>query len=739
MKRYKEQDKLHSYDYLIGYLTKLPHDLPETMWVALTEILDHFHQQHQGEMDSYGLPLLSQNLLTAIVLTEEMGISGATISALLLQLPLQRETITPKQVEERFGADVLYLTRLLDKVSDLYAQNRVTATENFSHFLLSFVEDVRIIMILIAERLVQLRLADRHLDSEQQAQLSIEVSFLFAPLAHRLGLYNIKSEMEDMCLKYTDRKTYTYIRDKLASSKNSRDAYIAKFIQPLEEALTRAGLKFTIKGRTKSISSIRNKLIKQKIEFESIYDLFAIRVILDAPLEEERSQCWRVYSIVTDMYQPNPKRLKDWVSIPKSNGYESLHITVMGPERKWVEVQIRTERMDEIAEKGLAAHWRYKGIKSETGLDDFMTSVRQAMESKSATPEELIQSFRMNLYDEEIYVFTPKGDLLKLPKGATVLDFAFAIHSGLGTKTVSAQVNGRNVSIRHTLQNGDTVSINTSPNQTPNADWLRFVVTSKARNKIRQALRAESERAIEITREELHRRLRNRKLEYDEALFTKVIKRKGYKAISDLYREIHQGQIDLNSFLDEYKQAQEQEQQAAGLKQKQEEQLSADSYYIPTHTEKLTGEKEDILTIDNNISGIDYQFSKCCNPIYGDRIFAFVSRNGIKIHRMDCPNALDMFHRFGYRILKARWKGNGEEGQEIELRVIGNDQLNIVHAVVNQVNSEEGVNLRNYSIKSTDGLFQANLNIHLRNPRLINSLLKSIRDLSGVKSVDRLR
>lgn len=733
MKRYKELDKLVSLDLLLERLAELPHDLSDKELQDLVPILQSFELETRGEMDRFGLPLLSQKLLTSIALAEEVGVGGASIIALLLQLPVQRGAVKESRVRELFGEDVLHLVELLQKVGDLYSKSTVITSDNFSHFLLSFAEDVRIILTLIADRLVQLRLADKHLDAEGQADLSIEVSFLFAPLAHRLGLYSIKSEMEDMCLKYTDRSTYNFIKDKLAETKRSRDAYIAKFIEPVEKALKAVGLKFSIKGRTKSISSIRNKLVKQKIEFEAIYDLFAIRVILDAPLEEERSQCWKAYSIITDMFQPNPKRLKDWLSIPKSNGYESLHITVMGPEQKWVEVQIRTERMDEIAEKGLAAHWRYKGVKSETGLDDFMTSVRQAMENKSASPEELIQNFRMNLYDEEIYVFTPKGDLVKLPKGATVLDFAYAIHSGLGAKTVSAQVNGRNVSIRQPLNNGDTVSVNTSSNQTPSADWLRFVVTSKARSKIRQALRVESERAIAITKEEMHRRMRNRKLEYDEALFVRLLKKKGLKVTSEFFHEVNEGRIDLNVFLDEYKQAQEAPSQGSD-----EGPLSADKYIARTEAEKIVEEDDNILTIDNGISGVDYQLSKCCNPIYGDRIFAFVSRSGIKIHRMDCPNALDMFNRFGYRILKARWKGDARQGVEIVLRVVGHDNLSIVHSVVNQVATVEGVTLRDYSIKSADGLFQALLNLHLHNPSQVNTLLKTVREVSGVKSVERL-
>lgn len=732
MKKYRDLDKSTTIELLIENLCSSPHDLSDEEWKRVVEILQRYYKETINLRDQFALHPLARRLLTASTLTEEMGIGGTTVMALLLQLPLSDGIITQEDVKLFFGEDVLHLLRLIQKVSDLYSKNTIVTSDNFSHFLLSFAEDVRVILTLIAERLVQLRLAGYYLTEDRQLDLSMEASFLYAPLAHRMGLYSIKGEMEDLCLKYTDRETYSYIKEKLAATKHTRDAYIASFIEPVRIALEESGLKFTIKGRTKSISSIRNKLVKQKIEFEAIYDLFAIRVIIDAPLEEEHSLCWKAYSIITDMYQPNPKRMKDWLSIPKSNGYESLHTTVLGPMQKWVEVQIRTERMDEIAEKGLAAHWRYKGIKSESALDEFMATVRRALENKSNTSEEVMQEFRMNLYDEEIYVFTPKGDLIKLPKGASVLDFAYAIHSGLGEKTVSAQVNGRNVSIRQPLQNGDTVSINTSSNQSPKQDWLRFVITSKARSKIKQSLRIESEKSISLVKEEMNRRIRNRKLEYDEAVFTKLVRKRGYKATNVFFLAIQNKQIDLDSFLDEYKEA------LLELDQPEEQHISAERYTYNTLPEKIAEETEDILTIDNNLSGIDYQLAKCCSPIYGDKIFAFTSRSGIRIHRMNCPNAPDLFNRFGYRILKARWKGDTTRGSEVVLRVIGHDDLSIVHAVVSQVGAEKGVTLRSYNIQSVDGLFQASLNIYLKESSKLTPLLKSLRTLSGVKSVERI-
>lgn len=734
MKQYKDLDQLESIQPLIDQLEGLPHDLLDVEWHNVEALYDKSEALIGNDKDATGVSPLLHSLLTSITLVDEMGMSGACVLAVLLYPLVSKSIVELNEVQEKFGQDVVHLLTLLDKISDLYARNAVLTSDNFSHFLLSFAEDVRVILILIADRLVQLRLAGMYMSEVQQVELSVEASFLYAPLAHRMGLYNIKGEMEDLCLKYTDRKTFNFIKEKLAATKQSRDAYIEKFIQPVKKSLEDAGLHFSIKGRTKSISSIRNKLVKQRIEFESIYDLFAIRIILDVPLEEERSQCWKAYSIITDMYQPNPKRLKDWISIPKSNGYESLHITVMGPEQKWVEVQIRSERMDEIAEKGLAAHWKYKGVKSESGLDEFMTGVRHALENKSATSEEVLQEFKLTLYDDEIYVFTPKGDLQKLPRGATILDFAYAIHSGLGAKTVSAQVNGRNVSIRHQLENGDMVVINTSNNQTPKVDWLKYVVTSKARSKIKQALRVESDKAIALVKEEVQRKMRNRKLEYDDALFGKLLKRKGYKVITDFYKDIQEERIDLNTFLDEYKQ----ELQEKSLAD-HDEHISADRFTHSSSTEQLVRERDDILTIDNNLSGLDYQLAKCCNPIYGDPIFAFASRSGVKIHRLDCPNAPDLFNRFGYRILKAKWKGNVQTSSEVVLRIVGKDDLSVVHNIISQVQSENKVALRSYDIHSADGLFQADFTLYLKEKTILKTLIKTLKESKGVKSIERIR
>ena len=681
--------------------------------------------------DKNGINGLLRNVDTALIASVEMGLRRTSVLALLLYRPVYKQVIDIGKVQELFGEEVVVMIQRLLRTSDLYARNTAINSENFHHLLFSFAEDVRVILLMIADRLCLMRLGKR-LSEDDRVRLATEAAYLYAPLAHRMGLYGIKSELEDLSLKYLDRKQFDFIKQKLNETKRSRDAYIARFIAPIKEKLEQAGFKFEIKGRTKSIHSINNKLKKQKVDFEHIYDLFAIRIVLDTPLEKERSDCWQVYSIVTDMYQPNPNRLKDWISIPKSNGYESLHITVMGPDNKWVEVQIRTKRMDEIAEKGLAAHWRYKGIKAEKGLDEFMNTVRAALENKDANPLDLMKDFRMDLYKDEIYVFTPTGELIKLAKGATVLDFAFAIHSQLGCKCVSAKVNGKNASIKQELHNGDSVSVITSPQQSPKRDWLNFVVTSKARVRIKQALREEATQMVDFAKEMLQRRFKNRKIELEEAPLMRYIKKKGYKTVTDFYLDIAQEKLELNDVIEEYLESihKENEPSEASIR-------SAEEYVTTTEAAEIATSK-DVLVIDKNLTGIEYTLAKCCNPIYGDEVFGFVSTHGIKIHRMDCPNAQEMFSRFGYRIIRAKWSGKGENGYIVTLRVVGRDDIAIVTNITSVIGKEAGISLRSLNINSVDGLFQGNFTISVKDTASLNQLIKKINTVKGVKQVERL-
>ncbi len=670
---------------------------------------------------------------TSIILIEELGLKSAAVIALILYRPVVHKSVTTEDVRTIFGADVADIVNGLIKINALETNESAMASDNYIKLLISLAEDMRVILIKIASRLHKIRCAEQY-DEQYRLQLAIEVSYLYTPLAHKLGLYNIKTEMEDLYLKYTDREAYNYILSKLSESKASRDKYIAEFIAPINAKLKETGLKYDIKGRVKSISSINNKLKKQKIDFESIYDLFAIRIILDSPLDKEKAECWQAYSIVTDMYTPNPKRLKDWLSIPKSNGYESLHTTVMGPESRWVEVQIRTRRMDEIAERGLAAHWKYKGVKSQSKMDDWLTGLREMLENKDLENTEKLENFKLDLYDDEIYVFTPKGDLHKLPSGATILDFAFSIHSRIGSTCVSGKVNGRNVSIRHKLKNGDQIEILTSPNQSPKRDWLNFVTTSKAKNKIRQSLKEEANKQVEIAKELLKRRVKNRKIEINESIMMRLIKKLGFKTITDFYIKIAEESLDVNTFIDQYLDLEKKETEP----HERHEAVSADKY-VPLQPEsKKDSVRKEELVIDQNLTGIDYRLAKCCNPIYGDEIFGFVSSQGIKIHRKNCPNAGDMLSRFAYRVIPARWSGKSGSTYTVTLRVIGNDDIGVINNLTSIIAKEDGVNMRSISIDSNDGLFQGNISVMLNNTDMLNGLMKKLRTVRGVKDVSRL-
>ena len=700
----------------------------------LKNLLINAIQHNPIQRDVFGLNPVIKDMQTAVIVAEEIGMRRASILGLMLHDPVQNGAYTAEQVAEDFGEDVAGIIRGLIRINELYAKSPTVESENFRNLLLSFAEDMRVILIMIANRVNVMRQIKDCPDDEARRKVANEAAYLYAPLAHKLGLYKLKSELEDLSLKYTEHDVYYHIKDKLNETKASRDRYIAAFIQPIQKKLEEAGLKFHIKGRTKSIHSIYQKMKKQKCPFEGVYDLFAIRVILDSPLDKEKQECWQVYSIVTDMYQPNPKRLRDWLSVPKSNGYESLHITVMGPEGKWVEVQIRTERMDDIAERGLAAHWRYKGIKGESGLDEWLTSVREALES-SDSDLEAMDRFKLELYEDEVFVFTPKGDLFKLPKGATVLDFAFHIHTNLGCRCTGAKVNGKNVPLRHLLHSGDQVEVMTSTTQTPKQDWLNFVTTSKARTKIRQALKEMAARQHDFAKETLERKFRNRKIDYDDSTMMRLIKRMGFKVVTEFYQSIADGALDVNDIIDRYL-----EQQKRDSDNRDEIQYrSAENYNLPTLQPDENGGKEDVLVIDQNLKGLDYKLAKCCNPIYGDDVFGFVSvTGGIKIHRCDCPNAAELRARFGYRIVKARWAGKSQGTQyPITLRVVGHDDIGIVTNITSIISKEAGISLRSIGIDSHDGLFSGNLTIMVEDTGHLETLVKKLRTVKGVKQVTR--
>lgn len=698
---------------------------------------DVLHALREGHIyrDVFDLNPVLRALQTTAITVDEIGLRRDGILATLLYgilIDNLDEEKTKQHILDCYGENVQRIIHGLVKIQRLYEKNPVIQSENFRNLLLSFAEDMRVILIMIADRVNLMRQIRDTPNTDARREVSEEASYLYAPLAHKLGLYKLKSELEDLSLKYLEHDAYYMIKEKLNATKRTRDAYIARFIGPIQERLEQAGLKFHIKGRTKSIHSIWQKMKKQKCGFEGIYDLFAIRIILDSPLDKEKLQCWQVYSIVTDMYQPNPKRLRDWLSVPKSNGYECLHITVLGPEKKWVEVQIRTERMDEIAEHGLAAHWRYKGIKAEGQLDDWLANIRAALEAGDNL--QVMDQFTRSLTPEEIYIFTPKGDLYKFPAGATVLDFAYRIHSKIGNSCVGGKINGRVVPMREELHSGDSVEVLTQNSQTPKHDWLNIAKTPKAKAKIRLALKETLAKDGLYAKELLERRFKNRKIEIEESLMGHLIKKMGFKEVSDFYKQIADDKLDPNHVLDLYLELRDHQNNS-----KEKETRSAEGFKFESEEEEKTYGNEDVLTIDRNLKGIDYQLAPCCHPIYGDKIFGFVTVNGgIKIHRTDCPNAPEMRRRFGYRIVRARWSGKGTSQYSITLHVVGNDDIGIISNITNIISKEEKIVMRSINIDSNDGLFSGNLEVLLEDTSRLQQLIKKIRTVKGVKQVERL-
>ena len=683
---------------------------------------------------------------TAEILTEEIGLKGDAIEAVELIPEIEAGHMSIEEVEQTRGESVARILHGLNRIQQLYEKNPAVESENFRKLLLSFAEDMRVILIMIANRVNLMRTllkSNKNGDpntvyiggSAAMEAVSQEAAYLYAPLAHKLGLYKLKSELEDLSLKYLEHEAYYHIREKLSATKSARDAYIERFIKPIEEKVKAAGIKCHIKGRTKSIHSIWQKMQKQKCPFEGVYDLFAIRIIIDCPQEQEKMQCWQAYSIVTDMYQPNPKRLRDWLSVPKSNGYESLHITVLGPEQKWVEVQIRTERMDEIAECGVAAHWRYKGVKGETGLDEWLTNIRTMLEHAEGL--EAMDQFKMELYEDEVFVFTPKGDLYKFPVGATVLDFAYHIHSKIGNQCTGGRINGKVVPIRYVLKSGDQVEIQTSANQKPRQEWLNIVKTSRAKSKIRLALKETQVKDGLFAKEMLERKFKNRKIEQDEATMFHVIKKMGFKEVSDFYKQIADGVLDTNTVIDKFLELKENEKTVTG------DNIARSASEFELDESKIAGlntpVNDDVLVIDRNLKGLDYQLAKCCSPIYGDEVFGFVTVNGgIKIHRCDCPNAPELRRRFGYRIVRAKWSGKGSSQYSIALRVIGTDDIGIVNNLTSIISKDEKLVLRSINIDSHDGLFSGTLVVMINDNTRLEALMKKLRTVRGVKQVDRI-
>lgn len=692
-------------------------------------------QTEQLSRDVFGLNPIMTDMQTALILAQEMGVTRGMILAVMLSSMMKSDALKLDDVRKDFGEEVAGILHGMKSIANLYEKSNTVETENFRQLLLSFAEDMRVIFIMIANRLQIMRQIRDVAPCEEKHKISMEAAYLYAPLAHKLGLYKLKSELEDLSLKYLEPEAYYHIKEKLNETKKHRDAYIRNFIGPIEEKLLAAGLKFHMKGRTKSIHSIYQKMKKQKVDVDGVYDLFAIRIILDSELEKEKLDCWQTFSIITDMYQSNPKRMRDWLSVPKSNGYESLHITVLGPQQKWVEVQIRTERMDDVAEHGLAAHWRYKGVKQqEGGLEDWLANIRAALETNDDM--QLMDQFKMDLVEDEVFVFTPKGDLFKLPKGATVLDFAYAIHTKVGDRCIGGKIGNKNVTIRQVLQSGDQVEILISNNQTPKQDWLNVVQTSKARTKIRTSLKEMQAGQVTMAKELLERKMKNRKIDITESTLMHTIKKLGFKVVTDFYKAIGDEVLDVNTIIEEYL-ARQRFERGEGDKT---DVRSAEEFVMNEKDERMrtTRGQDDVMVIDKDLKGIEFQLAKCCQPIYGDDVFGFVTASGgIKVHREDCPNATQMRQRFGYRIVKARWAGKGGSQYAITLHIVGNDDLGIVNNITSIISKEEKIFMRSISIDSHDGLFSGTLTVMLDDTGRLQQLIKKLKTVKGVKNVTR--
>lgn len=710
--------------------------LTQQDWNMVHQYLEKSTTQHGVSRDAFGLSNILTDMETALIVGQEMGLTRGSVLGVMLDSAVMRGDATLEDIKKDFGEEVAGIMHGLLRIRDLYEKSATIESENFRSLLVSMAEDMRVILIMIANRVCLMRNIKGTSNVEAQRKVSMESAYLYAPLAHKLGLYKLKSELEDLSLKYLEHDAYYYIKEKLNATKKSRDAYISRFTKPIEEKLLKAGLKFHMKGRTKSIHSIWQKMKKQKVDIDGVFDLFAIRIIIDSAPEREKQECWQVFSIITDMYQSNPSRMRDWLSVPKSNGYESLHITVLGPEQKWVEVQIRTERMDDIAEHGLAAHWRYKGIKGgQSGVEEWLAGVRSALES--GDDHQLMDQFRMELTEDEVFVFTPKGDLFKLPAGATVLDFAYAIHTKVGNMCTGARIGNRNVTIRQKLASGDQVEILTSNNQTPKQDWLNIVTTSKARNKIKQTLKEMESRQASMAKEELERKMKNRKLDYDEPALMHTMTRMGYRVVTDFYNALAEGRLDTNAVLEAYA---TQLRRDRGEEDKATPAQSAQQFVMQANENlhKTKTAQEDVLVIDSNIRGLEFQMAKCCQPVYGDNVFGFVtSGGGIKIHRENCPNAPQLRERFGYRIVKAKWSGKGTGKYPITLHVIGHDDIGIVNNITSIISKEEKILLRSISIDSHDRLFSGTLTVMLEDTSKLENLLKKLKTVKGVKNVSR--
>ncbi|MCE2712435.1 MAG: RelA/SpoT family protein [Cryomorphaceae bacterium] len=684
-------------------------------------------EAHKDMRRKSGEPYIYHPIAVARICAEEMGLGATAVACALLHDTVEDTHITLRDVEDLFGAKVRLIIDGLTKIPEVFDENASIQAENFRKMILTISDDIRVVLIKIADRLHNMRTLGS-MRPDKQLKIASETKFLYAPLAHRLGLYSVKSELEDLAMLYSEPDVYANIEASLKSSKDVRNRFIRRFVAPIREALLHEGYVFDIKARTKSVSSIWRKMNTKGVPFEEVYDLFAIRIIVDTPVELEKPDCWRIYSIVTDFYQPSPDRLRDWISTPRANGYESLHTTVMSPQGKWVEVQIRSKRMDEIAERGLAAHYKYKESNSEESkFDRWIAEIRDLMENPDANAMDFVNEFKMNLFTEEIYVFTPKGELRCLPNGSTILDFAYDIHTAIGDKCIGAKVNNRLVPLSYQLQSGDQLEIITSSKQKPNEEWLRFVKSARAKQKIRTALNEERKAIAQDGKEILDRKFKQYNIKFASENISFLEKYFQLPSVTELYFRIAKGKIDLTKLRDI--------DCVAGMLQAEKKKVKK-SKHQDDIVPKL--EKSDTLIIGEDFKNIQYQIARCCNPIPGDPVFGFITINeGIKIHRNNCPNAEHLMSKMAYRCIKARWKSQDLVERIAAIQISGIDQLGLVNRLTEIISKQHNVNMKSISFDSFDGIFEGRMKVLVYDTEHLEQLMRKFEEVEGVQRVER--
>lgn len=713
----------------ISYQTLTPEDKK-----IIRKAFDVAVEAHKDQRRKSGEAYIFHPIAVAKIVASEIGLGATAIAAALMHDVVEDSPTTVAEIEKMFNPKIAQLVDGLTKIAKVKTDQEISMqAENFRKMLLTLNDDVRVILIKLADRLHNMQTMESMVDYKQ-AKIASETLYIYAPLAHRLGLYNIKSKLEDLGLKYTEPDVYADIVSKMKESKEEQEAYITSISDVLKKSLDEEGIEYTIKGRPKSIYSIRRKMLAQGVSFDEVYDKFALRIVYKSNQHDEKFVAWKIYSIVTDHYRPSPSRLRDWISSPKSTGYEALHITVMGPKGRWVEVQVRSERMDEIAEKGYAAHYKYKqGISEENTLDTWLNLLKEALENSTSNAVDFVEDFKLNLYSKEIYVFTPKGEIKSLPKGATSLDFAFSIHSEIGVRTRGTRVNGKLVPLNHVLNSGDQIEVITSANQKPNSHWLDYVTTSRAKNKIKNVLNEDTKKIAEDGKELLTRKLRHLKVTLNETTINELVVYFKLKTSLDLFYRVGIGTID-NQQLKDF--AAQKSSTLMNFFKKMKRSPSV----APEQIQKYELSKNfDMLVFGAEQDKLDYKLSSCCNPIPGDDVFGFLTINdGIKVHKKDCPNAISLQSNYAYRIIQAKWIDSSQEDFKAVLKITGMDTLGLTNELTKVISNQMHVNIQSISLSGGAGIFNGQVTVVVQNNTILKRLIENIKKIDGIDKVTRV-